>query len=96
MEIDIDQKRQGGPRLASKISSPRSLEAFRRTGVTFKELEPLNVEAMKEMLAMRSPTRQVNPDVLNLRIEYANKARHQKMQLLRDVSYRAWIFTATP
>ena len=68
------------------INSPRSLEAFKRTGITPQELEPIDIAKLKEDVANKNPSRQVNKDVFDLRLLYANKARQKKLQLLRDVS----------
>jgi hypothetical protein len=62
------------------------LEAFKRTGITPQELEPIDIAKLKEDLANKNPSRQVNKDVFDLRLLYANKARQKKLQLLRDVS----------
>jgi hypothetical protein len=62
------------------------LEAFKRTGITPQELEPIDIAKLKEDVANKNPSRQVNKDVFDLRLLYANKARQKKLQLLRDVS----------
>jgi len=67
------------------INSPRSLEAFKRTGILPEELDPVNHAQLREAIASRNPTRTVNRDVFELRLLYANKARHKKLQLLKEV-----------
>ena len=62
------------------------MEAFKRTGITPQELEPIDIAKLKEDVANKNPSRQVNKDVFDLRLLYANKARQKKLQLLRDVS----------
>jgi hypothetical protein len=66
------------------INSPRSLEAFRRTGIKPEELERLDLAKLREKIAQRNPSHIVNKDVLDLRVVYANKARHKKLQELRE------------
>jgi hypothetical protein len=89
--LDIDAKRNQS--LSIFINSPRSLEAFKRTGITPEELEPVNITLLKEQIAYKSPSRQVNPDIFKLRLMYANKARHKKLQLLKDVSLLKQIYS---
>lgn len=81
--LDIDTKLSQP--IAALINSPRSLEAFRRTGIKPEELEPLDLIKLNEKIAQKNPSRIVNKDVFNLRVVYANKARQKKLQQLREV-----------
>lgn len=82
--IDIDARHKVP--LAALINSPRSLEAFKRTGITPKELERVDQAKLREAIQAKTHTMQASKDVFELRLLYANKARQKKLQLLRDVS----------
>ena len=53
--FDIDVKRKQS--IAKMINSPRSLEAFKRTGITPEELEPVNIPWLKDNIASKTPNR---------------------------------------
>jgi len=81
-EVDIDTCRN----LKRVVNSPRSLEAFKRTGILFEELAPVDHAQLKEAIRLKDPQRGGNKDIFDLRLLYANKQRKKKHQLLVDVS----------
>ena len=53
--IDID-KPPNGKSWSRVIDSPRSLEAFKRTGIFVKELDPVSVKKLEAQLKIRFGT----------------------------------------
>ena len=58
LSIDINSL-QAGVRLDLMINSPRTLEAFKRTGVLMHELGTIDVAGIEAMLREREKTQEV-------------------------------------
>lgn len=87
--MDIEKCRN----LKRQINSPRSLEAFKRLGILFEELAPIDNAKLKEAIRLKDPQMGNNKDIFDLRLLYANKARKKKLQLLIEVSQQIQYFS---
>lgn len=65
-------------RIAVLINSPRSLEAFKRTGMLPNELAPINVGEIANLLREREKTNDIPKALIELRVEAAEKNRRHK------------------
>ena len=81
--INIDAPPGGDP-LSRLINSPRSLLAFQRSGITVTELEPVNVEAIEQKLRARDLVKAVPKELVQLRVDMANKNRYNKLRLAQE------------
>ncbi len=71
-----------GARLQDLIDSPRSIEAFKRTGILVSELSIVDVATIEALLKEREKSVDIPKALLQLRVDAAEKNRRHKYQLI--------------
>lgn len=85
--IDLKHLPESGS-FRNHINSPRSLEAFKRSGIEPRELDPITQSSIVEMLKSREQGKRVPKEIVKLRMENMDRRRYNKLSVLRDVRER--------
>mgnify|MGYP000468476824 CR=1 FL=1 len=75
-----------GLKLETEINSPRSLQAFKNTGLEPEELNPVDEKAIAQKIRDREKGRPVPPELIQARIDAAQQNRLNKLQIVCTVS----------
>ena len=71
-----------GVRVQDLVDSPRSLEAFNKTGILPSELNLVDVARIEARLKERDKISEVPKQILQLRIDAAERNRRNKLKIV--------------
>ena len=83
---DVNPEQEYEHSLKGLINSPRTLEACKRQGIELNELDPVSWENVKEMLAEREKKKNIPKELIQIRLEFYEKKRRQKIDLIKEVN----------
>jgi hypothetical protein len=81
--LDLNNLTKDTP-VATLINSPRSMDAFNRSGIQPHELDPIDLAEVEKRAMARNNGEKMSKDVLNLRLEHADRQRFKLLHILRE------------
>ena len=84
--VDLSKRPPKGT-YALYFNSPRSLEAFNRTGIAPTELNPVNRDKLIAALTDREHGKRVPMEIIKIRIHAAEMKREKKLSLLKETRH---------
>jgi len=64
------------------LNSPRTLDACKRQGIELSELDPIHEDRIREMIAQREKKRKIPKVLIDIRTQYYEDKRKEKIRLI--------------